>query len=47
MNGRKQDLVTMRIPRELRDALRELAGKEDRSMVAQLRNLVKEASNER
>jgi len=47
MNGRKQDLVTMRIPRELRDALRELAVKEDRSMVAQLRNLVKEASNER
>ncbi len=33
---RKQDLVTMRIPREIRDNLKVLAKKETRSMVGQL-----------
>jgi len=41
--GRKQDLVTMRIPRHIRDSLKGLADKEMRTMVAQLEYLIEKA----
>lgn len=42
---RKQDLVTMRIPRELRDKLKQLSESEMRTMVAQLAYMVSKESN--
>ena len=38
---RKQDLVTMRIPRHIRDMLKKLAEEETRSMVGQLEYILK------
>lgn len=40
---RKQDLVTLRIEREIREALKELALKEDRTMASQLKYMIKQA----
>ena len=37
-----QDLVTMRIPRDLRDALKELAKKQQRTMVSQIRYMIEQ-----
>jgi len=37
----KQDLVTVRIPREVRDDLKELAKNQSRSMVKQIEYMVK------
>ena len=42
---RHQTLVTMRIPKEVRDALKELAKKEQRSMVGQLTYMVEKANS--
>jgi len=37
----KQDLVTIRIPREVREGLKELAENQSRSMVKQIEYMVK------
>lgn len=37
----KQDLVTIRVPREVRDALKKLSKNENRSMVKQIEYMVK------
>jgi len=37
---RNQDLVTVKIPREVRDVLKELAARESRSMVKQIEYMV-------
>lgn len=45
--SRKQDLVTIKVPRELRDKLKIIASSNSRSMVAQLTVIIDRVLNDK